>query len=156
MLWSWHSFSKQIRIRSFKWGTVHLCSSRGCKNIKGQIWRLIKNLPVPPTLGTLGSSLAELVIFFATSNFDLKYFGSLLAYKNVQYLIWKIWVQWVHLFFQGCICKCRFRFLTVFWVLHGIFATGLRLAAFLADFFFVKLINLEGAICGRIVENNNS
>ena len=29
--------------------------------------------------------------FFSTSNFDLWYFCSLLTYKNVQYLIWKIW-----------------------------------------------------------------
>ena len=29
--------------------------------------------------------------FFSTSNFDLWYFCSLLIYKNVQYLIWKIW-----------------------------------------------------------------
>ena len=36
--------------------------------------------------------LAELAIFFATTNFDLKYFGSfLMTYNNVQYLIWKIW-----------------------------------------------------------------
>ena len=54
-------------------------------------WRSIKNLPVQPALGALGSSLAELAIFFATSNFDLKYFCNLLTYKNVQYLIWKIW-----------------------------------------------------------------
>ena len=48
------------------------------------------------------------------------------------------------------------RFLTCLWVLEWYFASGLRLAAFLLDFFFVKLINLEGAICGRIVENNSS
>ena len=35
----WLSFSKQILIRSFKWGTVHPCRSRGCKNIRGQSWR---------------------------------------------------------------------------------------------------------------------
>ena len=28
---------------------------------------------------------------FSTSNFDLWYFCSLLTYKSVQYLIWKIW-----------------------------------------------------------------
>ena len=29
--------------------------------------------------------------FFSTSNFDLWYFCSLLTYKDVQYLVWKIW-----------------------------------------------------------------
>ena len=91
MPWPWLSVSKQILIRSFKWGTVHPCRSRGCKNIKGQSWRSIKNLPVQPSPRASGSRLAELAIFFATSNFDLKYFCNLLTYKNVQYLIWKIW-----------------------------------------------------------------
>ena len=31
--------------------------------------------------------------FFSTSNFDLWYFCSLLTYKDVQYLIWKIWFR---------------------------------------------------------------
>ena len=70
---------------------MHPCRWRGCKNIKGQSWRWIKNLPVQPAPGASGSSLAKLAIFFATSNFDLKYFCNLLAYKNEQYLIWKIW-----------------------------------------------------------------
>ena len=30
--------------------------------------------------------------FFLTSNFDLWYFCSLLTYKSIQYLIWKIWL----------------------------------------------------------------
>ena len=84
--------SKQIWIRSFKWDTVHSCRSRGCKNIWGQSSRLIKNLPVQPAQVASSSRLAELAIFFGTSNFDLKYFCNLLTYKNVQYLIWKIWV----------------------------------------------------------------
>ena len=88
----WTSGSKQILIRSFKWGTVHSCRSIGCKNIKGQSWSLIKNLPSRPVPGSSGSRSAALAIFFATSNFDLKYFCSLLSYKNVQYLIWKIWL----------------------------------------------------------------
>ena len=29
--------------RSFIWGTVGSCRSRGCKNIRGQSWRLIRN-----------------------------------------------------------------------------------------------------------------
>ena len=70
---------------------MHPCRSRGCKNIKGQSWRSIKNLPVQPAPRASGSRLAELAIFFVTSNFDLKYFCNLLTYKNVQYLIWKIW-----------------------------------------------------------------
>ena len=78
----WASSSKQIWIRSFKWGTVHPCRSRGCKNIKGQS---------QPTSSALSACRAKLAIFFVTSNFDLKYFCSLLTYKNVQYLIWKIW-----------------------------------------------------------------
>ena len=87
----WLSFSKQILIRSFKRGTVHPCRSRGCKNIRGQSWRSKKICQISRTPGTSGSRLATLAIFFATSNFDLKYFCNLLTYKNVQYLIWKIW-----------------------------------------------------------------
>ena len=34
---------------------------------------------------------AEPADFLSTSNFDLWYFWSLLTYKNLQYLIWKIW-----------------------------------------------------------------
>ena len=43
MPWPWLSVSKQIWIRSFKWGTVCSCRSRGCKNIRGQSWRSIRN-----------------------------------------------------------------------------------------------------------------
>ena len=70
---------------------MHPCRSRGCKNIKGQSWRSMKNLPVQPAPRTSGSRLAKLAIFFAISKFDLKHFCSLLTYKNVQYIIWKIW-----------------------------------------------------------------
>ena len=42
MPWPWLSFSKQIWIRSFKWGTVRSCRSRGWKNIRGQSWRSIR------------------------------------------------------------------------------------------------------------------
>ena len=35
----WASGSKQIWIRSFKWGTKHYFWSRGYKNIRGQSWR---------------------------------------------------------------------------------------------------------------------
>ena len=34
----------------------------------------------------------DLADFFSTSSFDLWYFCSLLTYKGVQYLIWKIWL----------------------------------------------------------------
>ena len=53
---------------------MHPCKSIGCKNIKGQSWRSIKNLPVQPALGRIEFELAELAIFYATSNFDLKFF----------------------------------------------------------------------------------
>ena len=39
--------SKQIWIRSFKWGTVHSCWSRGCKDIWGQRWRSQRKLLLP-------------------------------------------------------------------------------------------------------------
>ena len=39
----WTSGSKKIWIISFKWGTVHSCTLRGCKNIRGQSWRSIRN-----------------------------------------------------------------------------------------------------------------
>ena len=39
MPWPWLSVSKQIWVRSFKWGIVHPCRSRGYKNIRIQGWR---------------------------------------------------------------------------------------------------------------------
>ena len=59
MPWPWLSFSKQIWIRSFKWGTVHSCRLRGCKNIRGQSWRLKKICLTP---GASVSNLAESAI----------------------------------------------------------------------------------------------
>ena len=88
----WLSFSKQILIRSFKWGTVHPCRSRGCKNIRGQSWRLKKICQISRAPSASGSRRAALAIFFSTSIFDLKYFCSLLTYKNVQCIIWRIWL----------------------------------------------------------------
>ena len=75
MPWSWLSLSKQILIRSFKWGTVSSCRLRGWKNTRGHIGL---------ESGRVSNSLS-------TCNFDLWYFFSLLTYKNVQYFIWKIW-----------------------------------------------------------------
>ena len=91
MPWPWLSVSKQIWIRSFKWGTVHFCKSRVCKNIWGQSWRLQRKLPTRPTSNPMLPGPAGPTDFLLTSNFDLWYFCSLLTYKNVQYLIWKIW-----------------------------------------------------------------
>ena len=85
------SGSKQIWIRSFKWGTVHSCKSRGCKNIWGQSWRSQRKLPTRPISNSMHPGPANLSNFLSTSNFDLWYFCSLLTYKNAQYLIWKIW-----------------------------------------------------------------
>ena len=91
MPWSWLSVSKQIWIRSFKWGTVHSCKSRGCKNIWGQSWRSQRKLPTRPNSNQMHPGPAEPADFLSTSNFDLWYFCSLLTYKDAQYLIWKIW-----------------------------------------------------------------
>ena len=62
MPWPWLSFSKQIWIRSFKWGTVHSCRSRGCKNIRGQSWRSKKICQSSRTAGASVSNLAESAI----------------------------------------------------------------------------------------------
>ena len=43
---------------------MHPCRSRGCKNIKGQSWRLMKNLPVRPAPGASVSNLAESAITY--------------------------------------------------------------------------------------------
>ena len=64
MLWSWLSFSKQIRIRSFKWGTVHPCRLRGCKNIRGQSWRSKKICQISRTPGSSNSNLPESAISY--------------------------------------------------------------------------------------------
>ena len=49
----WASSSEQIWIRSFKWGTVHSCKSRGCKNIWGRSWTLQRKLPTWPYLNPM-------------------------------------------------------------------------------------------------------
>ena len=76
----------------FKWGTVHSCRSRGWKNIRGQSWRSIRNCRLSQIRNWCIQGPADLANSFLTSNFDLWYFCSLLTYKDVQYLIWKIWL----------------------------------------------------------------
>ena len=56
-----------------------------------KVFEVHKNLLFQPTPCASVSRRAELAIFFSTSNFDLRYFCSVLAYKNIQHLIWKIW-----------------------------------------------------------------
>ena len=92
MPWPWVSLSKQVWVRSLKWGTVRSCRSRGCKNIRGQSWRSKKNLPDHAGCGCISLKSGWVSNFLSTSNFDLWYFRSLLTYKNVQYLILKIWL----------------------------------------------------------------
>ena len=50
-----------------------------------------KNLPDQPGPGCISLEPGWVGNFLSTSNFDLWYFCSLLTYKSVQYLIWKIW-----------------------------------------------------------------
>ena len=91
MPWPWLSVSKQICIRSFKWGTVCPCRSRGCKKYQRSKLEVEKNLPDQPGPGHISLESGWVGNFLSTSNFDLWYFCSLLTYKSVQYLIWKIW-----------------------------------------------------------------
>ena len=49
-----------------------------------------KNLPEQPDRGRIGLESGRVGNSLSTSNFDLWYFFSLLIYKNVYYLIWKI------------------------------------------------------------------
>ena len=85
------NFSLQkIWNRSLKWGTVHSCRSRGCKNIRGQSWRSIRNCRLSQILDWCTWGQADLTYFFLTSNFKVWYFCSLLTYRDVEYLIWKI------------------------------------------------------------------
>ena len=51
------------------------------KKFKKFVVKSMKNLPVQPAPGVSGSRGAELAIFFATSNFDLKYFCNLLTLR---------------------------------------------------------------------------
>ena len=84
MPWPWLSVSKQIWFKSFKWGTVRPCWSRGCKKLE-----VDKKLPTQPDSMRPGPGWSGR--FFWHVNFELLYFCSLLTYKDVQYLIWKIW-----------------------------------------------------------------
>jgi len=71
----------------------HSCRSRGFKNIRGQTWRSNKICRFSRAPGVSLVNLAESEIFFPTSRFDLKYLCSLLTFKNIMYLIWKIWLK---------------------------------------------------------------
>ena len=51
-----------------------------------------KKLPTWPVSNPMHSGPGWSGRFFSTSNFDLWYFCSLLTYKDVQYLVWKIWL----------------------------------------------------------------
>ena len=73
MPWPWLSVSTQIWIRSFKWD----------KDVR--ILILIFHSVLTQRRFEFSGN------FLSTSNFDLWYFCSLLTYKSVQYLIWKIW-----------------------------------------------------------------
>ena len=83
---------------------MKLCSiyskARGCKIIKSQSWRLIKNLPIQLALGALLSTQAESAIFSSTFNFDLICFCSLLTYKDAQCFNWKIEIWFISLLSQ--------------------------------------------------------
>ena len=50
-----------------------------------------KKLPTQPDSRLMRPGPGWSGRFFSTSNFDLWYFCSLLTYKDIQYLIWKIW-----------------------------------------------------------------
>ena len=77
MPWPWLSVYKQIWIKSFKWGTVCSCRSRGCKNIRDQSWRSKKNLLFQTDPGCGGFESGRVGnFFFSTSNFDLWYFAA--------------------------------------------------------------------------------
>ena len=86
MPWPLLSFSKQIWIRSFKWGAV-LVGQEAAK-----ISEVEKNLPDQPGPECIGFETGRVGNFLPTSNFDLWYFCSLFTYKSEQYLIWKIWL----------------------------------------------------------------
>ena len=88
--------------------------------------------------GRIGFELAELAIFFATSNFDLKYFCNLLTYKNVQYLIEKIWF----------ISVWNLKTKTVVWVLTGFILGQSTLTSYHAEangyIFFATSVHWKG------------
>ena len=64
---------------------MHLASSQRSK------LKVKKNLPEQPDCRRIGLESGQVGNSLSTSNFGLWYFFSLLTYKNVQYLIWKIW-----------------------------------------------------------------
>ena len=76
MPWSWLSVSKQIWIRSFKWGTVRSCRSRGCKNIRGQLWKSIRNCQLSQIWDWCSQGPADLADFFRPPTFTSDIFAS--------------------------------------------------------------------------------
>ena len=63
----------EMWIKSFKWGTVHSCRSRDCKNIRGQSWRSIRNCWLSQIRDWRAGGPAEVADFFPppTLTFDI-------------------------------------------------------------------------------------
>ena len=72
----WTLISKQIWSRSFKWGTKHWFGLRGCKDIRGQSWRLKEISADQPGSSPCAWGQLSWQILFSTSNFDLWYLCS--------------------------------------------------------------------------------
>ena len=88
--WHWPSYYHQICVESFKWGTKHWFGSRGCRDIRGQSWRLEKTSANLARFEPMRPESAESADVYFNLNFDLCYFCSPLTKINVWFFISKI------------------------------------------------------------------
>ena len=90
MLTAWTSGSKQIWIRSFKWGTIEPCRLKDWKVTSLQIWPRLELEPGPPSsIAILAESDQEIVIIFDRKHWQP--IGYKMTLKVLKYFIWKIW-----------------------------------------------------------------
>ena len=91
---------------NFKWDTVHLCSSRGCKTSGGQIWSSEKNVCMsgyifypflgPPTLTSDSFAIPHAKRMHYIS-FKTPYKCSILLRDNSIYKVWNLHLKCPHL-----------------------------------------------------------
>ena len=75
VLWTNHVKSHAMAL-AFKWGTVHSCRSRGCKNIRGQSWRKIRNCWLSQIRDWCAQGPVDLADFFRPLNLTSDIFAA--------------------------------------------------------------------------------
>ena len=90
MPWPCASGSKQIWTGCFKWGNLHSCSLRGCKNTTGKCWRSKEKLLSGPIWHWHTHTRLNWQIFFNLQLWPLVFLQSLDLQEHTM-PHWKIW-----------------------------------------------------------------